>query len=146
MAIAPKMLAAFAGKKKPKNQIEEDDDADEDKAEADAEGDEEESDAAEDEKAGNDPEDDEEGEAHDEAGDDIDVDAIGEQVQNGEWPDKDLINRAKNVDDESNPPSWALDEDIWEKAKAAVEDKWDEYDEPFAVVSAVYQKMGGEIE
>lgn len=81
---------------------------------------------------------------HGEDGEDIDVDAIGERVQDGKG-DKRLMRLAKNVDEDHNPPHWALDEDIWDKAKDAVEDKWDEYDQPYAVVAHVYEKMGGTI-
>lgn len=42
-----------------------------------------------------------------------------------------------------NPPSWVTDEDAWEKAKAAVKKNWGDYDEPWAVVSHVYQNMTG---
>jgi len=42
-----------------------------------------------------------------------------------------------------NPPAWVHDEGTWERAKAAVRKYWDEYDEPWAVVSAVYSNMGG---
>jgi hypothetical protein len=82
--------------------------------------------------------------AHDRGGKDIDVDAIGERVQSGKG-DKRLMRLASGVTEENNPPSWVEDEDIWEKAKDAVEDKWDEYDEPYAVVAHVYQQMGGGI-
>src|SRR5262245_45775239 len=42
-----------------------------------------------------------------------------------------------------NPPAWVHDEATWEKAKAAVRKYWDSYDEPWAVVSHVYEQMGG---
>ncbi len=42
-----------------------------------------------------------------------------------------------------NPPAWVKDEGTWEKAKAAVQKYWDNYDEPWAVVSHVFQQMGG---
>lgn len=42
-----------------------------------------------------------------------------------------------------NPPSWVTDEAAWERAKAAVKDRWDQYDEPWAVVAHVYQNMTG---
>lgn len=73
---------------------------------------------------------------------DIDVQAIGERVQNGKG-DKRLLRLARDVDDESNPPASITDEDIWERAKEAVEPHWDEYDEPYAVTMHVYQAMGG---
>lgn len=131
MPIPPAQLAAFAGKKKPQPQ-DHDDEEEGAPVAASEDADEEEGE-------------DEEVEEGDEE-DDIDVDAIGKQVEDGNWPDKGLIERARQVDDDSSPPGWALDEDIWEEAKDAVEDNWDTYDEPYAVVAAVYQKMGGEIE
>lgn len=48
-------------------------------------------------------------------------------------------------DMEENPPSWVVDEDIWDRAKEQVEPYWDEYDDPWAVVTTVYKQMGGEI-
>lgn len=53
--------------------------------------------------------------------------------------------KSKDFNRKDNPASWVGDEDIWEKAKAAVEPDWDKYDEPYAVVASVYQKMGGTI-
>lgn len=44
---------------------------------------------------------------------------------------------------DGNPPSWIADEATWEKAKKAVEPRWAEYDEPYAVVAHVYESMGG---
>jgi hypothetical protein len=87
----------------------------------------------------------EEGE-HEHGGEDgeVDVQAIGERVQNGKG-DKRLMRLADGVDEENNPPAWVEDEDVWEKAKDAVEPHWDEYDEPYAVVAHVYDKMGGGI-
>ena len=46
---------------------------------------------------------------------------------------------------DGNPPAWVEDEEIWERAKAAVEDKWDEMESPWAVVAFIYQKMHGKI-
>ena len=77
-------------------------------------------------------------------GKDIDVDAIAKDIKDGKGDPK-LMDLAKGVTEETNPPSWIADEDIWEKAKAAVKPKWDDYDEPYAVVSAVYRRMGGAI-
>jgi len=86
------------------------------------------------------PEDAPEGGAEDEH--EVDAEEIGAQVQAGNGSPK-LMKLAKGVTEETNPPAWVADEDTWEKAKAAVEPKWDEYDEPFAVTAAVYKKMGG---
>lgn len=44
-----------------------------------------------------------------------------------------------------NPPSWVADEATWDRAKKAVEPYWDRYGEPYAVVTHVYQNMGGGI-
>ncbi len=44
---------------------------------------------------------------------------------------------------ENNPPTWVADEATWKRAKAHVEPYWDEYEEPWAVVSYVYKQMGG---
>jgi hypothetical protein len=58
-----------------------------------------------------------------------------------EW----IVKAAKDMNVEGNPPSWVGDEATWEKAKAAVRPKWNDYDEPYAVVTHVYKKMGGSI-
>jgi hypothetical protein len=42
-----------------------------------------------------------------------------------------------------NPPRWARDKDIWYRAVDKVKPHWDSYDEPYAVVTTVYQRMGG---
>ena len=44
-----------------------------------------------------------------------------------------------------NPPEWVEDEDIWEKAKKAVEPHEDQYDNKWAVVAHVYEAMGGSV-
>jgi len=44
-----------------------------------------------------------------------------------------------------NPPSWVGSEATWERAKKAVQSKWSDYDEPWAVVASVYQNMGGAV-
>jgi hypothetical protein len=49
----------------------------------------------------------------------------------------------EEADQGRNPPSWAVDEELWEKAKAAA-DKM-ECDDYYACVSGIYQRMGGEI-
>jgi hypothetical protein len=53
--------------------------------------------------------------------------------------------KSKAFDRPDNPASWIDDEDVWEKAKKAVEPKWDDYDDPYAVVVSVYKNMGGTI-
>lgn len=40
-----------------------------------------------------------------------------------------------------NPPAWVDDETSWEKAKAIVQKKWDEYEQPWAVVASIYSNM-----
>jgi hypothetical protein len=42
-----------------------------------------------------------------------------------------------------NPPGSVASEKTWDKAKKAVKKYWKKYDEPWAVVFDVYQKMGG---
>jgi hypothetical protein len=44
-----------------------------------------------------------------------------------------------------NPDAWVADESKWEKAKAAVDENWDTYEEPWAIVAHVYRQMGGGI-
>lgn len=44
-----------------------------------------------------------------------------------------------------NPPVWAVDKAIWKRAKKQVRRYWERYDEPYAVVTAVYKSMGGRI-
>jgi len=44
---------------------------------------------------------------------------------------------------EGNPPAWVGDESSWERAKEIVQEKWEQYDEPWAVVAHVYFNMGG---
>lgn len=75
-------------------------------------------------------------------GEGIDVVAIGDRVQSGDG-DPDLMEKAQGITEETNPPDAITDEAIWEKAKAAVEPHWDDYDEPYAVVMHVYKEMGG---
>ena len=40
-----------------------------------------------------------------------------------------------------NPPSWATDAEAWERAEAAVWPRWEDYDEPYAVVAFVYKRI-----
>lgn len=44
-----------------------------------------------------------------------------------------------------NPAAWVQDEAIWEQAKAEVLPDWGRYDQPWAVVTHVYERMGGRI-
>lgn len=59
--------------------------------------------------------------------------------------DKKLAPFAKKAHDEGgNPASWVGDEDMWEKAKEAARESYDESDDAFwAVVTSIYKKMGG---
>lgn len=41
----------------------------------------------------------------------------------------------------NNPPSWATDEKAWERAEAAVWPRWEDYDEPYAVVAFIYKRI-----
>lgn len=73
-----------------------------------------------------------------------DIEAIGQRVQNGDG-DPALLALADGMTEENNPAAWVVNEDIWEKAKKAVEPYWDEYDSPYAVVTHVYKAMGGTV-
>lgn len=46
---------------------------------------------------------------------------------------------------DGNPPAWVADEATWERAKEAVDPEGEgaDYDEPWAVTSYVYRKLGG---
>lgn len=55
------------------------------------------------------------------------------------WVSKD----PRSLERPDNPPSWVDDEAAWEKAKAAVKPKWDDYEEPWAVVSHIYGSITG---
>src|SRR5581483_6077385 len=51
--------------------------------------------------------------------------------------------------DQSAPPAWATDHDLWQKAADAVglggaDDQ--KYDEPYAVVAYLYKKLGGQMQ
>lgn len=54
-----------------------------------------------------------------------------------EWVLKD----PKGFPRDDNPPAWVDDETSWEKAKAIVQKKWDEYEQPWAVVASIYSNM-----
>jgi hypothetical protein len=85
--------------------------------------------------------------AEDEAEDEdeeIDLDALVELVESGEG-DEELLALALDVTEEGNPPAWVMDEDVWEEAKKALEDRKDELADYYAVVTHVYKAMGGEI-
>lgn len=46
-------------------------------------------------------------------------------------------------DKSHNPPGAVASEKTWDRAKKAVKKYWKNYEEPWAVVFSVYQKMGG---
>lgn len=90
------------------------------------------------------PEEPEESAAEEEEESDIDVDEIAEDIRNGDG-DPEMLRLAKGVTEKNNPPKWVADKATWVKAKKAVQPKWDDYDEPYAVVATVYKNMGGTI-
>jgi len=149
MAISPAQFKAFAGKKKGDEP--EDDDAEHEAAES------EEFEAGEIEGAAEGLDEDEEVEAAegdddeasegDEGEQEVNVQEIGDKVQEGKG-DKKLLKLAADLTDEDKeiPPPWAVDADIWDHAVAACEDFMDEYDLPMAVIVHVYDAMGGEID
>jgi len=51
----------------------------------------------------------------------------------------------KDVDSLMNPPPFILDKDIWKKAKKAVKKHWSKYQEPYSVITHIYESMGGKI-
>lgn len=73
---------------------------------------------------------------------------VGKMAEDGKLDPEDL-KWAKDYDPEEdgNPPQAIANEDIWERAKEAVdpEGKGAKYDEPYAVVMSVYKKMGGKL-
>lgn len=75
------------------------------------------------------------------------IDAAIQEAQ--ENPDPELLAKTTGYDPErdGNPPSWAVDESTWERAKDAVDPEGDgaTYAEPWAVVAHVYKAMGGTI-
>jgi hypothetical protein len=77
---------------------------------------------------------------------DIDVDAIAKQIEDGDG-DEELMDLVKDYDPEvdGNPAAWVADEDVWDRAKKAVDPEGEgaKYDQPWAVVAHVYEKMGG---
>lgn len=54
---------------------------------------------------------------------------------------------ARQAAEGHNPPNWAVDEELWERAKTAAKKTYDEGDEAFwPVVVTIYQNMGGTIQ
>ena len=70
---------------------------------------------------------------------------LDEAVREG--PSPDIVEKLKtyNPEVDGNPPPWAEDADKWDRAVEAVKPYWDKYDEPYAVVSTIYSKLGGGI-
>lgn len=108
-----------------------------------------------DEPAESEDEDEDEDEGEEGAGEEpeIDVGEIARQIKKGNGSPK-LMKLSKGITPETNPPKWVQHKAIWQKAKAAVvgseepdEGELEEtgYDEPYAVISHVYKKMGGGI-
>lgn len=69
------------------------------------------------------------------------------QIAAGKGDEK-LMEMMDGYDPETdgNPPEWVADEDIWDRAKEAVDPEGEgagKYDEPWAVVAHVYDRMGG---
>ena len=120
MAIDPKKLATFA------------------KAEAGESPEHEEAETPEEEEA-----------EHAEGGEEDDKalvdEALAEIAETG--GEEEVMGFAAGYDPEvdGNPPAWVEDEDIWERAKTAVDPEGDgaEYEDVWAVVATVYKKMGG---
>jgi len=145
MSIPAKKLSAFVKKDaplpfRPKAKVAEEDEesAKDEPAESEDEG----------EDTGKDV--DEEGEGEEP---EIDVGEIARQIKKGNGSPK-LMKLSKGITPETNPPKWVQHKAIWQKAKKAVtgeaepgEAELEEtgYDEPYAVISHVYKKMGGGI-
>ena len=53
------------------------------------------------------------------------------------WVEKD----PKGYPRADNPASFVQDEAAWEKAKEIVRPRWDDYDQPWAVVTSIYSKL-----
>lgn len=66
------------------------------------------------------------------------------RVADGDGDEK-LMELSSGVDEENDPPEWVKDEDVWERAKKAVDALKEEPDDYYAVVTHVYESMGGEI-
>lgn len=71
-----------------------------------------------------------------------DLDWIDEETRR-EIRDNGKKNEYIPFDKSHNPPGAIASEKTWDRAKKAVKKYWKKYDEPWAVVFSVYQKMGG---
>ncbi len=75
----------------------------------------------------------------------IDIDAVAAEIENGNG-NKQLAKLMNGYDDEENPvPSFVEDEDIWNEAKEMVDPENSDYGSPWLVCAAVYEKLGGGI-
>lgn len=83
------------------------------------------------------------------------ADELSEQITDEQQDDDSIVadyneflewaKESKDYNRADNPPRQILDEDIWERAKRAVQPYWDRYDEPWGVVMYVYKQMGGRV-
>jgi len=74
------------------------------------------------------------------------ADEVAKAMKDGKR-NKRLDKLMADFDPDDNPPVWVADEDTWERAKEAVdpEGRGGDYDEPWAVVAYVYERMGGKV-
>lgn len=94
--------------------------------------------------------DDEDTEDDDEPAEDSLADIVAECGDRVEAGDEDpvLHHLMADFDPAHDPPAWVENEAIWERAEKAVDPEGkgaEKYDEPFAVVAAVYVRMGGSV-
>lgn len=68
----------------------------------------------------------------------------GARVKGGDV-DEEVMSHVSGYDPEQdgNPPEFVEDEATWERAHKAVEPRFGDYDEPWAVIAHVYKAMGG---
>jgi hypothetical protein len=77
--------------------------------------------------------------------DDYPPNVTGEML--GLSPDQlDWIGLSQEFGRFDNPPPWCTDEEAWNAAKECVAPMWDQYDQPFAVVTDMYNKMSAQKE
>lgn len=91
--------------------------------------------------------DEEEDDLDDEEGDETDEEIaarVGAQVKSGKV-DQGLMDQMDGFDEGAGVPAFVEDEGLWDRAKAAVEPAWDEYDKPYVVVAHVYKELGGAV-
>lgn len=71
--------------------------------------------------------------------------AVGGYIVYKMWPTRQATHLLAPTEQVNNPPTWAMDTDIWESAKIAVQPYKARYDNPDAVITHVYKQMGGRI-